>query len=114
MTAQSRSSKGSIGASISTGLTSRRRPNRTRPVVARRPGSWRVGIAWPRNPLTADLLDRCRVALSPEEFDRAWAVGPTLSREELTREPEPPGRRAVEESSAGARITDAVGLEPSR
>ena len=44
----------------------------------------RVGKPWPRNPLTSELLDRCRVALSTEQFERAWAVGPTLSRAQLT------------------------------
>jgi hypothetical protein len=39
----------------------------------------RVGKPWPRNPLTSVLLDRCRAALSSEQFDHAWAVGPTLS-----------------------------------
>jgi hypothetical protein len=39
----------------------------------------RVGKLWPRNPLTSVLLDRCRAALSSEQFDHAWAVGPTLS-----------------------------------
>jgi predicted ATPase/DNA-binding SARP family transcriptional activator len=44
----------------------------------------RVGKPWPRNPLTSELLDRCRVTLSTEQFERAWAIGPTLSRAQLT------------------------------
>ena len=60
----------------------------TRIFSATRHAAWRVGLAWPRNPETSDLLDRCRDELSVEEFDRAWAIGPTLSREELTRDPE--------------------------
>ena len=44
----------------------------------------RVAKPWPRNPLTSELLDRCRVALSTEQFERAWAIGPTLSRAQLT------------------------------
>ena len=47
------------------------------------PGS-RVGKPWPRNPLTSELLDRCRVTLSTEQFEHAWAIGPTLSRAQLT------------------------------
>ncbi|HEY5978040.1 MAG TPA: hypothetical protein VIT41_00255, partial [Microlunatus sp.] len=38
----------------------------------------RVGKPWPRNPLTSELLDRCRVTLSTEQFEHAWAIGPTL------------------------------------
>ncbi len=44
----------------------------------------RVGRPWPRNPLTSRLMDRCRAALTTEQFERAWATGPTLSRAELT------------------------------
>jgi predicted ATPase/DNA-binding SARP family transcriptional activator len=44
-----------------------------------------VGRNWPRNPLTAELLERCRTQLATEEFDTAWIEGPTMSREQLTR-----------------------------
>ena len=44
----------------------------------------RVGKPWPRNPLTSELFDRCRVALSTEQFEHAWAIGPTISRAQLT------------------------------
>ncbi len=44
----------------------------------------RVGKPWPRNSQTSDLLERCRVGLSTEEFEDAWTIGPTLSRADLT------------------------------
>lgn len=44
-----------------------------------------VGRGWPRNPLTAELLESCRAQLSARDFDAAWIEGPTLSREQLTR-----------------------------
>lgn len=53
--------------------------------AATRHQSRRVGRRWPRNPLTTELLTRCRTELTTEEFDAAWLLGPTLSREELTR-----------------------------
>jgi predicted ATPase/DNA-binding SARP family transcriptional activator len=48
--------------------------------------SRQAGRDWPRNGLTAEMLDACRAALSSEDFAAAWAVGPTLDRTELTRE----------------------------
>jgi hypothetical protein len=49
----------------------------------------RAGSPWPRNLLTNELLDRSGAVLSTAEFDRAWAIGPTLSRAELTADPVP-------------------------
>lgn len=47
--------------------------------------SRRVGRTWPRNPVTHEMMERCRAGLSIAAFRDAWAIGPTLSREELTR-----------------------------
>jgi hypothetical protein len=47
----------------------------------------RAASPWPRNLLTNELLDKSRAALSTAEFDRAWAIGPTLSRAELIAVP---------------------------
>jgi hypothetical protein len=49
----------------------------------------RAGMSWPRNQLTAELLQRAQHELSAATFDGAWAVGPTLNRRQLIGDDEP-------------------------
>lgn len=43
----------------------------------------RAGHPWPRNALTTELLERCRLSLSTADFSAAWALGPSTDRREL-------------------------------
>ncbi len=46
----------------------------------------RGGAAWPRNPVSLDLLSRCRAMLTTAAFDAAWARGLGLGLAELTED----------------------------
>lgn len=45
--------------------------------------SRREGVTWPRRPLTVSYLEQARAGMTPDEFDRAWADGPTRRLIEL-------------------------------
>ena len=55
----------------------------TRVFSATHQAARRGGAGWPHNHLTVELLDHLRRELPTAEFDRAWALGPTLNRREL-------------------------------
>ncbi|MET1006023.1 MAG: BTAD domain-containing putative transcriptional regulator [Propionibacteriaceae bacterium] len=44
----------------------------------------RSGTNWPFNGITKELLEAARRRLPTDHFDTSWAIGPTLSRTELT------------------------------
>jgi hypothetical protein len=43
----------------------------------------RAGMLWPRRPVTLELLDQARRALSREDFERSWRAGERLTLSEI-------------------------------